>query len=174
MFNPTDELCAKLDELGIKYTADDSNDYEAIEWQGSYNLWWQFVYDLYDGEPYGELRLLDTGSTHLTPKQAIAVTVGERNPDGLPIGLTISNDGNLLNWMGENYVRQDAATVCAGTCHDADVGGYFVCSECEALVKLHSIGRSYVDGYGKRWYATSNNHSLNFCPNCGRRIEVNE
>ena len=40
-----------------------------------------------------------------------AATMGERNPDGLPIGLTVSNDGNLLNWVGENYVRQDAATV---------------------------------------------------------------
>jgi hypothetical protein len=40
--------------------------------------------------------------------------MGERNPDGLPIGLTVSNDGNLLNWVGENYVRQDAATVGRG------------------------------------------------------------
>jgi len=76
MVNPTDELCAKLGELGIKYTADDSNDYEVIEWRGSYDLWWQFVYDPCDGEPYGELRLLETGSTHLTPKQAIDATVG--------------------------------------------------------------------------------------------------
>ena len=28
------------------------------------------------------------------------------NPDGLPIGLTISDDGTLLNWEGENYVLQ--------------------------------------------------------------------
>ena len=76
MFNPTDELCAKLGELGIKYTADDSNDYEVIEWRGLYNLWWQFVYDPCEGEPYGELRLLETGSTHLTPEQAIDATVG--------------------------------------------------------------------------------------------------
>ena len=60
------------------------------------------------------------------------------------------------------------------TCKDADVGSYFVCSECEALVKLHSIGRSYVDEFGKRWYATSNEHGFNYCPNCGRRIEADE
>lgn len=40
-----------------------------------------------------------------------AATLGsgtcELNPDGLPIGLTISDDGTLLNWRGENYVRQD-------------------------------------------------------------------
>lgn len=30
----------------------------------------------------------------------------ELNPDGLPVGLTISEDGELLNWRGENYVKQ--------------------------------------------------------------------
>ena len=74
---PTDELCARLNELGVRYTTDDSNDYEIIEWQGPYNLWWQFVYDPYEEEPYGELRLLEAGgSTHLTPEQAINATVG--------------------------------------------------------------------------------------------------
>lgn len=29
-----------------------------------------------------------------------------RNIDGLPVGMTISDDGDLLNWRGENYVRQ--------------------------------------------------------------------
>lgn len=73
----TDELCVRLNELGIKYTTDDSNDYEIIEWQGPYNLWWQFVCDPYEEEPYGELRLVETGgATHLTPEQAIAATVG--------------------------------------------------------------------------------------------------
>lgn len=28
------------------------------------------------------------------------------NPDGLPVGLTISEDGSLLNWRGVNYVKQ--------------------------------------------------------------------
>lgn len=58
-----------------------------------------------------------------------------------------------------------------GVCHDVNVGGHFVCSECEALVELHDIGRSYVDEFGKRWYSTSNEHGLNYCPNCGARIE---
>lgn len=35
------------------------------------------------------------------------------NPDGLPVGLTISDDGNLLNWRGENYVKQ--STLSNGT-----------------------------------------------------------
>lgn len=73
---PADEIRAKLDELGIKYTTDDSDDYEVIEWQGPYNLWWQFVYDPYEEEPYGELRLLRAGgSTSIAPAQAIVVTV---------------------------------------------------------------------------------------------------
>ena len=63
-----------------------------------------------------------------------------------------------------------AATLGRGTCHDEDPGGYFVCSECGAHVQLHDIGRSYVDEFGKRWYATSHEHGLNYCPNCGRRI----
>lgn len=67
-----------------------------------------------------------------------------------------------------------AATLGRETCHDEDKGGYFVCSECGAHVQLHDIGRSYVDKSGKRWYATSHEHGLNYCPNCGRRIEVEE
>lgn len=31
--------------------------------------------------------------------------------DRLPAGLTVSDDGNLLNWRGENYVRQVANDV---------------------------------------------------------------
>ena len=44
----------------------------------------------------------------------IAAAVGsESNPDGLPAGLTISDDGALLNWRGENYVKQ--STLGSGT-----------------------------------------------------------
>lgn len=39
----------------------------------------------------------------------IAATVGsESNSDGLPAELTISDSGTLLNWRGENYVKQSA------------------------------------------------------------------
>lgn len=44
-----------------------------------------------------------------TPEEAIARIAelgSELNPDGLPVGLTISEDGDLLNWRGENYVKQ--------------------------------------------------------------------
>jgi hypothetical protein len=95
MDNPTKELCHKLDEMGVEYVS-----------IGGITNWEHAEFDeLADGS---DTRLIVYGAT---PEQAIAATMGERNPDGLPIGLTVSNDGNLLNWVGENYVRQDAATV---------------------------------------------------------------
>lgn len=71
-----------------------------------------------------------TGASSMTPHELLAffareidkvadslvfaVTLGsELNPDGLPVGLTISDDGDLLNWRGENYVRQ--STLGSGT-----------------------------------------------------------
>jgi len=60
-------------------------------------------------DSYGELRLLETGSTHLTPKQAIAVTVGDRpkdnprnyNPDGTPKipNMHIGADPDWVDWV---------------------------------------------------------------------------
>jgi len=125
---PTDELCAKLGELGIKYTADDSNDYEVIEWRGSYDLWWQFVYDPYVEEPYGELRLLDTGSTNLTPKQAIAATVG--------VGTCEADDTDLMPFvradsddLGVGYIHVMECSVCGGTYEHVN-GSYEFCPRC--------------------------------------------
>ena len=65
---------------------------------------------------------LDTALDEL--EQAVAATLGyETNPDGLPVGLTISDDGNLLNWRGENYVKQGMLTAELGSDGDliADV-----------------------------------------------------
>ena len=49
----------------------------------------------------------------LKGKLEAATLKSELNPDGLPMGLTISDDGNLLNWRGENYVKQ--STLVGGT-----------------------------------------------------------
>jgi hypothetical protein len=39
--------------------------------------------------------------------QVITATLrSELNSDKLPVGLTVSEDGKLLNWRGENYVKQ--------------------------------------------------------------------
>jgi hypothetical protein len=98
----------------------------------------------------------------MTPEQAIAATVGERNPDGLPSGLTISNDGNLLNWMGENYMRQDAATVGVDTCKCVDVTPN---DWDEDLTMYHmECGFTMLHGEDKP----------RFCGGCGRRIKVSE
>jgi len=69
----------------------------------------------YDLDPYWEMfdcKELESSPEwdgH-TPDDAIAriATLGEFNPDGLPYGMTVSDDGNLLNWRGENYVKQSA------------------------------------------------------------------
>mgnify|MGYP002622694258 CR=1 FL=1 len=40
-------------------------------------------------------------------RQAAITRTDMTNPDGLPVGLTVSDDGSLLNWRGENYVRRE-------------------------------------------------------------------
>ena len=99
MESSTEILRKLLDERGVKYydmqnrgiwfgISEDGKDhkYEAFEQT--------------DG-------LIEIDAFDLTPEQAIAATLGnEQNPDGLPVGLTISDDGSLLDWRGENYVRQ--------------------------------------------------------------------
>lgn len=88
------------------------------------------------------------------------------NPDGLPFGLVISEDGNLLNWQGVNYVRQDAAIADAEPCRfeidpgasDRCQGPVYSCNRCGAL----SYSNETSEG------------TFKFCPNCGRRIEVDE
>lgn len=52
-----------------------------------------------------------------------------------PNGLTVSEDGNLLNWKGENYIRQQVdylCDMCANDCDERKVirvgqGAYSVC-----------------------------------------------
>lgn len=46
----------------------------------------------------------------------------------------------------------------------------FVCSECSALVRDNSVGKSNVDDDGVRWYSTSTMHNFNRCPNCGAEV----
>ena len=56
------------------------------------------------------------------------------------------------------------------TCQDATPkGNTFVCSECACHARETEYGCSREEN-GKRWYGTSNNHRLNYCPNCGARV----
>ena len=99
--NRTTELREKLTERGVKYEVTFFETFTDTEW---------CVNDA--SCTYTEIQNVDSAYLtiqDITPDQAIAATLGyEVNPDGLPVGLTISEDGNLLNWRGENYVRQDA------------------------------------------------------------------
>jgi hypothetical protein len=93
----------------------------------------------------------------------------EKNPDGLPAGLTISPDGTLLDWEGENYVLQSIVRDVErepngnmagdGKCHvtQYDTGDdSTLCYGCGAC------------GYG--WHVSKNDKPFTYCPNCGREV----
>jgi len=155
--NQTEELRKGLDELGVEH--EDAEISVGEKAYGATTYWECGDVVARFSEKADAGTLLEAWD--VSPEQAIAATVGERNPDGLPIGLTISNDGNLLNWMGENYVRQDAATVGAGTCHctTLDNAWCFSCSSC---------GKSFPRN---ELHIAHNHGEINYCPNCGARIE---
>ena len=99
--NRTTELRRKLTELGKSYSTIDGK-HKNTTWQVGELTWW---YD--ENTETGKTVLFTPKQYNVTPEQAIAATLGyEVNPDGLPVGLTISEDGNLLNWRGENYVKK--------------------------------------------------------------------
>ena len=97
--NRTTELREKLDERGV----------ESWDMQ-TRGIWFGIKGDNHKYEAHEQRNgLILIEASDLTPEQAIAATVGsELNPDGLPVGLMLSKDGMLLNWCGENYVKQGA------------------------------------------------------------------
>ena len=105
MTSATDELRRMLDERGVEYYVKDLLNikfFHDTRWNanGVYWCYTEFVGATTYLTMCGEWK-------DCTPEQAIAATLGyELNPDGLPVGLTISEDGTLLDWRGENYVRQ--------------------------------------------------------------------
>ena len=132
----SEEVQKLLDERGIKYTIDDSEDYKAIEWQGPYNLWWQFVYNPYDEEPYGVIRLMDVGAaTHITPAQAIAATLGnvgygmcfaptfDRPPETMVGETVFDSEGNAIGWIVAATVGRE--TLTAEQVRECAKGVYF-------------------------------------------------
>lgn len=101
--NLTTELREKMTERGVEWTKPKSAA-EFIKTTFLRNGWGIEVLERNIGLCVTATNVFDT------PEQAIAATLGsELNPDGLPVGLTISDDGSLLNWRGENYVRQAIA-----------------------------------------------------------------
>jgi len=110
-----------------------------------------------------ELRaMLDERGVHWWAGEDERRTLWESN------GLTWEyfNDDNGDAWLGflgacEQDVTPEqaiAATLGAGTCHNADIGteGYFKCSECGTSCS--------VDWECSGWDVPS------FCPNCGRKV----
>ena len=103
----SDVLRELLDERGVEWVKPNS----ALEFNQT-----TFLHDGWGVEVLERSIGLCVTASNLfdTPEQAIAATLGyETNPDGLPVGLTISDDGNLLNWRGENYIRQGSGTLTA-------------------------------------------------------------
>ena len=94
----TEELRKLLDERGVKWWPMRNNGYyEDRETEFVVNGKKHTAHEWGDG----------FAVYSLTPEQAIAATLGSAvNPDGLQAGLIISDDGELLNWRGENYVKQ--------------------------------------------------------------------
>lgn len=159
----TDELRHLLDKRGVEWESKDVegvSDFHDTRWN-AYDVQW--CYAEFVGNNYTKLK--PSSEFHCTPEQAMAATLGsEFNPDGLPVGLTISDDSNLLNWRGENYVRQSA--LCGGTCEFVDD------SDREpSPPKCNSCG--YDPGiYECAWLDDGTyEYERNYCPNCGRKVK---
>ena len=108
--NRTTELREKLDKLGIKHLDSDLPYNKQTRWNRGAGGWGACYVEITHGSILPADSIIDNCTLRIydcTPEQAIAATLGsELNPDGLPVGLTISEDGELLNWRGENYVKQ--------------------------------------------------------------------
>ena len=139
--NRTTELREKLTERGVKWVAWEKECHLTLEgffetrWDAN-GVRWSYL------EINGKATLSVVGrmEIELTPEQAIAATLGsgtltaDMNPDGLPVGLTISDDGNLLNWRGENYVKQ-TATLGADMNPDGLPVGLTISGDYDALLE---------------------------------------
>jgi hypothetical protein len=170
----TDELRRMLRERGVEYRTVDFGLHDTrTDWEfgdgGAASFRQMFAGD-------ETMFAMKSDGVCVAPTRAIAMTLGrEKNTDGLPTGLTVSDDGMLLNWRGENYVRQSGETVERGTCRwvwnelwdDTDAG-----RECMYANWVLDCGCwsgwderfSEFDDYG------SKPEGINFCERCGREV----
>jgi len=166
MGSPTDELRARLNELGVECGLDASSTHRS--------LWWRVGGVSYSAtEVAGKVKVT---AYYLTPEQAIAATVGNKDVSALRAKVKAQSD--YIDKLRGEYkaldeqmertcaeyratIRKlkaelDAATVGAETCRNLSSGGEFTCSEC---------GYNVVEG------CEGDFDGFRHCPNCGRRIE---
>ncbi len=88
-----------------------------------------------------------------------------------------SNSGERLAVYNLTPEQAIAATLGAGTCHNAskvmDEHGQarFACSECGAWIDSRMLWNPEYRNGESPWVSGCR---LNYCPNCGRRIEVDD
>lgn len=181
----TERLRALLDERGVEYRWDNGTATWYVDGV-MYNAWGR------DNER------LTMSVCHLTPEQAIAATLGQEDIytredmegafvsgyslGSLPVGSDPrwnENRQTVDEHMAElGWVRKEAATL-----------GSFNCSSSERTETCHPVISDNLmesEGTGDAWADCSecghllfvltdpNSQVPNFCPNCGKRIEVDD
>lgn len=112
----------------------------------------------------------DDGSLEYDGRRYTAATLGVgMNPDGLPIGLTISDDGTLLNWEGENYVLQ---SIVRDVKRKPNGNAALGVGECEIVGHYEASTRGEI---GRERIKLSCGHIVErhskYCQECGRKIQ---
>lgn len=171
----TDELRAELTKRGVEWKAPSSFDGTA-RYDTTAGGYWFHEFD-------GKITIHG-----LTPAQAIAATLGSEDTytredvegafvSGYSLGLDMfdsskpekgwnQNERNLDEEMEDlGWVRKDAATLGAGTCH-AIIS--------DNLTESEGMGDAWADcsecGHLLFVLTDPNSEPPNYCPNCGRRV----
>lgn len=154
MESSTEILRRLLDECGVEYVGTHP---AFTGWWGNNDLYWSAM-EVYDGE-------LDLGTnmSNVSPEQAIAATLGPCNDscsctNGERTGERMKLDAVMLGVTDATAVRLDGA----GTCHVMTIG------------EFNGEGTDYYDVCSNCGYEFFDDDPLNYCPNCGRRIEVDD
>lgn len=143
---PSEEVRKRLDELGIEHRDDDET-----------------ISDGDGSDPYGH--------RHFTRwfHHGMECTFAHATHDGVWEATVF--DGGLAT--GFTPAQAIAATVGVGTCHNVGDERDFCCSECGARMFIKS---DYT--YTIYTMVASDERTIikrpKFCPNCGRRVEVDE
>ena len=153
----TDEARAELTRRGVKYETVDADTYKFTRWRnGEIDAAWD------DAEKWGEPHLLVIG---FTPTQAVTATLGAGTLTAEQVSRatyahSIHADCADADWQA--ITDELNAMLGPRTCHPVPIysfDGEFTEYDCDACSEC-----------GAEWEGDT----PNFCPNCGRRIEVDE